>query len=192
MIPNLSPRISPKPDPRDTRRLTLRIWAALFPVLWIAHALLPLPLKRPLALWQEAALSATLALGLAPIAALIVLTRHRGSTVLRPLRPTLIGWAILTFLAPLQVFQGVPMILGGLAATSIRINAINTSWRMTATLLPFAGATVLISIITYPVSGLLVAGIGSRWWRFLAICLIWWAAWSAHLLIANEGRLSLF
>lgn len=192
MIPDLSPRISPKPDPRDTRRLTLRIWAMLFPALWVVHALLPLPLKHPLALWQEAALAALLALGLSVIAALIILTRHRGAAVLRPLRPTLIGWAILTFLAPISVYQGLPMIFGGTAATFVGMALTNSGGPGLFGMLAVSViGTALISVVTYPVSGLLVAGIANRWWRFAMYCLIWWTAWSAHLLIVNEGQFRL-
>jgi hypothetical protein len=192
LIPDLTPRISQKPDPRDTRGLTLRIWAVLFPVLWIVHALLPLPLRRPLALWQEAALAALLALGVSLIAALIILTRHRGASAFRPLRPTLIGWAILTFVAPISLHQGLPMIFGGTAATFVGMALTNSGGPSIFAMLAISAVgTALISVITYPVASLLVAGIGNRWWRFAVFCLIWWSAWSAHVLIVNEGKFML-
>ena len=185
----LANQMLPPPLPwRWVRRVALPmavlIWALA--VFWRA----PMLVGQPSMVFVVSPLTAVpfalvLAYGLAVIAVLFWVNRHRLHRVFRWNWGRVIGAVALAAVTPVAVFDwGMPWVLGGVAALLfVPKVATGELWGL--------GIVTLAVGLWYPVSALIVSGARSRWLRFGLFCLMFWAGYAALVLFGGVWRFSL-
>lgn len=123
-----------------------------------------------------------LAYGVAAIAVLVGVNRHRLRRVFQPNWGRVIGAVALAFVTPVGIFDWGPWILGGLSffafANLQSLGFMALVWAIAAG-------------VWYPVAALIVSGTRSRWLRFGLFCLMFWAGYAALVLFAGVRHFSL-
>lgn len=138
--------------------------------------------------WAALPFLLLLALGLGVLIGLMRANRARMQAVLRPNRGRVIGALVLGFVTPFAVFDWLPWIVGGLSL-SFAFAALAGA-QIGASLL-VVSFWLIASAVWYPASCLIVSGIRSRWLRVALFALMFWAAYSAVLLVAGTQHHSL-
>ncbi len=149
----------------------------------------PLPRFAPQQEYQATAITAVpfaLVLGyaLAVIAGLIRANRHRMRAVLRPNLGRVLGAIVLMLITPLVVVNWLPWIIGMLAPFVIG------QWRL-AVLLPMLLLLGVPALAWYPVSCLIVSGVKRKLWRLMLFALMFWASYSALVLVQGVQSFNL-
>ena len=117
-------------------------------------------------------------LGLAFIIGLCALNYKRWRAVLRPGIGRFISAVLMAGLTPIAVFSWMPWLFGTTITVGLLSGLEDPPIYYPLFLLP------LVSIaIWYPISGLIISGIGSKLWRVIAFSSIWFACYAAWLLI---------
>jgi hypothetical protein len=123
------------------------------------------------------------AFGLSVVITLAYSNRHRWGTVLRRSTGRVVGAVTLAFLTPLFVYDWLPWIFGALLA----LGGAASLGDGDLSLLPIAFAASITAIaLWYPISGLIVSGLASRWARVAVFCLMFWTAYSAIILVVGN------
>ena len=182
-----APMLPPPMPWRRVRRVALPmavlIWALA--VFWRA----PMLVGQPRVVFVVSPLTAVpfalvLAYGVAVIAVLFWVNRHRLRRVFRWNWGRVIGAVALAFVTPVAVVDGMPWILGGLTAMLL-VPMVATGN------LGGLGIVMLVAGLWYPVSALIVSGTRSRWLRFGLFCLMFWAGYAALVLFGGVSHFSL-
>lgn len=134
--------------------------------------------------WAVLPFAAMLALGISVLAGLAFASRGRWRAVLRPRRSRVLGALALGFVTPIGVFSWLPWILGGMWLT-LGLPALQEGQPSGF----FLGLMLIggVSVLAYPLSCLIVAGVKSRIWRVAVFGLMFWAAYGGIILF--EGNL---
>lgn len=114
--------------------------------------------------------------GLATIFGLLLANRHRLRGVLRLTRGHIIGALALALVTPMVIYDWLPWIVLGLLAFVIPFG-----------ILP----AVILTLLWYPVACLIVSGTKSKLLRFGLFCLMFWATYSAQMLLFGVRHFSL-
>lgn len=145
------------------------------------------PLIAP-AGWDALPFAVIFGFGVGVILALARANRDRWSTVMRSSRGKVIGAVILAAVTPVVIDGWVPSIVGawalvlgvmGVVALNLQIIGI---WLVSA---------AVLAAVWYPVSCLIVSGLQSRPLRVAVYCLMFWAAYSAVILMMGTQRFML-
>ncbi|WP_430465063.1 hypothetical protein [Tabrizicola sp.] len=138
--------------------------------------------------WAALPFAAMLAFGLAVVIGLAVANRGRWRAVLWPRRSRVLGALALGFVTPIGVFSWLPWILGGMWLT-LGLPALQEGQPSGF----FLGLMLIggASVLAYPLSCLIVAGVKSRIWRVAVFGLMFWAAYGGIILFQGNLRFAL-
>ena len=172
-----------KPPSALTRKTILGLASLFAPVIWVVYAFWHRPNliaqgTDALSLLGAALLSTLVAFGLAFIIGLCALNYKRWRAVLRPGIGRFISAVLMAGLTPIAVFSWMPWLFGTTFTVSLLIGLEGPPIYYPLFLLPLVPIA-----IWYPVSGLIISGIGSKLWRVIAFSSIWFACYAAWLLI---------
>lgn len=186
--------VAPTPKPKVSLIavgvLALLIAAACMAVrlMWIE----PLPAPVQPRGWAALPFAVLFGLGVAVVLGLAWANRRRWRVVLHPNRGRVIGAVALTFVTPLMVFSWMPWILGGLLLAGLGYLTNNGLPQFSfADALSFLASILVPTLFWYPISCLIVSGIKSRWVRVAVYSLMFWAAYSAIILMTGTQRFML-
>lgn len=124
--------------------------------------------------------AATLALAIAVLIGLAVANRHRWRAILRPNRGRVIGALALAYLTPVAIYSWWPWILGGLT--------LFLGFLSFEVFFKTHGAVLIAAALWYPAACLIVSGIHGRVMRVAVFALMFWAAYSAIILVVGAGE----
>lgn len=124
--------------------------------------------------------AAILALGLAVVIGLAWANRKRWRAILRPNRGRVIGALALAYLTPVAIYSWWPWILGGLT--------LFLGFFSFEAFFKAHGAVLIATALWYPAACLIVSGIHGRVMRVAVFALMFWAAYSAIILLAGAGE----
>ncbi len=124
-----------------------------------------------LPLWVAIATSGIAAMMAGAVLSLAISNYRRWRVVLHPNLGRVLGTLTLWFLTPLTIFAYVPWILG--PTLGFIVFGVSP---------PVLALSLLGLLLWYPVSCLLVSGVGHRLLRVALFSLVWWGSYSALLL----------
>ena len=130
--------------------------------------------------------------GVAVVLGLAWANRKRWRVVLYPNRGRVIGALALAFVTPFVVFSWAPWIIGGMLLFGVSNLTDNGLPQFSFEVALSVLASILVpTLFWYPISCLIVSGVKSRWVRVAVYSLMFWAAYSAIILMIGTLRFTL-
>ncbi len=157
-------------------------------VVWIE----PLPASVQPKGWMALPFALLFGLGVAAVLCLAWANRKRWRVVLHPNRGRIIGAVALTAVTPFAVFSWMPWIIGGRLVFGVGYLTNNGLSQVSfEDVLSLLALILVPTLFWYPISCLIVSGIKSRWVRVAVYTLMFWAAYSAIILMMGTQRFTL-
>lgn len=176
--------------PRLSAPLVWGLTLALSLVLLSTHRVSILPRNPDIVPqgWAALPFLVLLALGLAVLIGLAVANRGRFRAVLRPNRGRVVAALAMGFVTPIAVYSWLPWIIGGMwLMLGLPALQEGNPWGFFFGLLMVG----LAALVWYPIACLIVSGIHHRAVRVAIFALMFWAAYSAILLLTGTQKFML-